>query len=430
MSEPVPALLLALQRQAGNRAVAMAVQRWYEPKPGSPTPRSGCPPVSPKQTDGLRWDDNGKEPRNAYRFVDDSGQGWESPGTKQPFAKSDWNQHVEKKDEAGEKKKREKSWWFDVTEGKWRDKIVPETYRAALAAERPSTLEGLGRRGYDSADQVPVYVKMRYRPKPDSHKSTKTRTAELRTLDRAARVLAGALVPEVSSPHLATLPIGGSLQIAGNTGTRHVRSEEAAHAEELLAAARDPGKPLPTGRRSRKDALKLRALATGDYQAHHKKESASLGGLAATLQLPARWRNVGVSGGPAEHGELTLLGSLLEDMRAHRRDPGAPVIVYLGGVKLACQACWWALGAFNEHLARPLGYRVKASGTHLGLFPGWRMPDYLWNIPEAKAGLARNLPGGWSFDKNGVLSEDKPGPEQKNYQDPEESGSDWEEVRD
>jgi hypothetical protein len=274
-----------------------------------------------------------------------------------------------------------------------------------------------------------VYLKAKFRPKATSGTSKANRPPDVRALDRTARVLYGDL-GEGSSPHLAAAVVGGQLEIAGNTGNRRVTQEQQAEADERLTKALDPTKG-PGGGRSARDVRKLRALASGDYQAHHAEFAGSLAGTAEALKLRAHWSNVGVTGAGAEHGEMTVLGRLLVDLRNSPPPLVQPMVVPLGGVKLACKACKWALEAFNSHLAGPLGYQVKVSGTHGGLFAGWKAPAYLWSVPAARSELEGRPRNGWKFSDSGeLLPPGGGGGIVRPYkdQDPDDSDSDWEEV--
>ncbi|MEA2972625.1 MAG: hypothetical protein QOG82_1083 [Actinomycetota bacterium] len=422
----LPAQFLELQQLVGNRAVTLAIQRWYEPK--GAMPRSACLPVSGKQTAGLRWEQNRKAPTEVYRFVDGNGQGWESPGTTKQFAKSDWNLTVGGTEAKGSEGNEEKNiQWYDATAPlkRWRQEVLPD-YRTARPDERPVSFRNL--HGYSSAAAVPVYVKMKFRRKTGPSPLKADRAADLRALDRLARVLSGEL-PADSSPHLATAVLGGELAVAGNTGKRSVTEADRDEANERLAAALDLNRKLPSGR-SDKDARKLRALASGDYAAHHAVLAQPLGQVADAMQLPARWGNVGAAGGAAEHGEMTVLEALWTDMQAHPGNLQQPITVNLGGLKLACKACWLALNAFNTRLAGPIGYRVVVSGTHRRLFPGWKAPNYLWNNAHIQADLRAKVPKGWLFDAQGTLGrgDGSSDPKGNKSQDPEESDSDWEEI--
>lgn len=80
----------------------------------------------------------------------------------------------------------------------------------------------------------------------------------------------------------------------------------AKQADQNLSTATDSSLQLPTDRRRKKDALKLRALRSVDYRAHHKNADRGLGDLAIALAQPPEWHNVDESRGAAEHGEMTV----------------------------------------------------------------------------------------------------------------------------
>lgn len=391
------------------------LRRWWQPvPPPAPQPLTTLPPRSKKQPDGLRWEEVLKDPRgDVFRLVDGGGHGWEAIGPNAVWKQTDWNIVVD----------RTATWWYDATAGKWGRGDPPATHRRALDEERPP-FAGPDLHGYPDARSVPVYVKAKYRLKPTSKKTRGPRGPGLRALDRTARVLMTDM-PEASTPHLATAPIGGSLHVAGNTGNRHVTATDATRGLAALRGALDPGARLPEGRRARKDAIKLRALQSGDYRAHHAASNRGLGELSAALTAPPNWHNVGQSAGDAEHGEMTVLADLDRDLRAHPNPGPNPIVRDLGGVKLACGACKLAFEAYNQLIAAPLGYSIKVSGTHGGFYLGWRAPDVIWNHEAALAYVESNLPEGY-LDDRGVLrgiSDSSAG-----YHGPEESDSEWEEV--
>lgn len=392
------------------------LRRWWQPAPPpAPQPLTTLPPRARRQPDGLRWEEVMKDPRgDVYRLIDGSGHGWEAAGSNAAWKQTDWNIVVDMT----------AVWWYDVTAAKWVKGDPPATHRRALAEERPPFAVA-DLHGYPDAGSVPVYVKKKYRIKPTSKKTKGPRGPGLRALDRTARVLMTDM-PEAATPHLATAPIGGSLHVAGNTGKRHVSTTDATHGLAALRGALDPGARLPEGRRARKDAIKLRALQSGDYRAHHAASNRGLGELSAALTRPPTWHNVDQSAGDAEHGEMTVLADLDRDLRAHPNPGPNPIVRDLGGVKLACGACKLAFEAYNQFIAGPLGYSIKVSGTHGGFYLGWRTPDVIWNNPAAQAYVRNRLPDGGVLDNQGVLrgiSDSTSG-----YHDPEESDSEWEEV--
>lgn len=405
--------LLQLQRAVGNRATTMILQRWLQPTEKSAPPD----PVKSlrRQPDGVRWDDNRKDPRAAYRFVDAQDRGWEAAGHDQPFKYTDWHKALAKATELAEKA------WYNVTDRKWVSGAAPgNEFREALAQERPELSKKL--HGYPSSDQVPMYVRVKYRRKPGRDRAQ--RPADLRSLDRTARLLMQD-IPETSTPHLATGVVGQVLTVAGNTGARRVTAEQAAHASQNLGAALNPALNHGRGTRKAKDSIKLRALLSGDYRAHHRGADAGLRQLETALQSPPAWRNVDVDQAGAEHGEMTLLADLHGQLAAAPHH-GKLIDKHLGGVKLACGACQLAFQAYNQFIAKGLGYRVVVSGTHGGFYNGWRMPDVVWNNASARAHVIAGITAPAYIDDQGVLrGVEGPG---AGYHDPEESDSEWEEA--
>lgn len=405
------------------------LRRWWQPMKETPAekgipsrklpqPVPTAPPRGKKQTVGVRWEEVREDPRAAYRFIDAADVGWEAETDTKPFRDTGWHKAKEKAAAAAA------AWWVDGRKLTWHKGTPPADHRTALAEERPD-LSGQDLHGYAGVDAVPVYVRARYRPK----KGTKTRgrrTPGLRALDRTARLLMQEM-PEGETPHLATAASGGSLLVAGNTGARSVSSSSSVRADTLLASALDPAEKLPSTRRAAKDARKLRALKSGDYRAHHTRFDRDLASVSEALENPPEWHNVDVSGGSAEHGEMTVLGEVDLELQANP-NRGQPIVKALGGVKLACGACALAFEAYNRFIAAGLGYVVKVSGTHGGFFNGWRVPDVIWNDAQALAHVEAGLPAEAYLDRNGVLlgvSESG-----ASYHDPEESESEWEEVDD
>jgi hypothetical protein len=396
------------------------LRRWWEPMkqtvaergiPSRALPQP-VPGKSPKNQDGVRWEDKGGEPRHAYRFVDAQNRGFEAADIAKPFVQNDWHRAAE----------RAAVWWFDATTSTWQRGEAPADRRTALPEERPADV-GTDLHGYASPADVPVYVKARYRPKKDSKKTKRDRGPGLRALDRAARVLMQDM-PSEGTPHLATAAVGGSLVVAGNTGTRNVTGAAATEGTENLGHALDPRKRSHAGRRAAKDATKLRALQSGDYRAKHPDADAELRQVSRALTAPPIWRNVDAPGPAAEHGEMTVLADLHTELAANPNRTGTLIVRKLGGVKLACGACAVAFEAYNRFVAARLGYAVDVSGTHGGFYNGWRVPDVIWNNPAALAHVRARLPG--RLDNRGVLYgiDDS----SSGYHDPEESDSEWEEV--
>ncbi|HEV2779410.1 MAG TPA: hypothetical protein VGX25_08405 [Actinophytocola sp.] len=287
--------------------------------------------------------------------------------------------------------------------------------------------------GHWSASDTEVYIRRRYR-RVSGGRPTQTDDARLRMLDRVARL---AHVPDDDgSPHLAVAvnPESGTLAFAGNSGrTRVVRSDQQRRGSERLGQAIGSGElgpDFPSDDRLRKDALKVRALLAGDYAAVHGSDWAP---LVEALRTPDEaWHNVDDTSKFVEHGEMTLLGSLLLWMQTNPAPPGDKVIP-IGGVKLTCGACQWAVEAFNEHIGGPLGYRVATSGDHGGLFAGWAMPDWLVEHPPAYESVAEKATAaGWTFIRQSGRYVLRPvgddDPRAHSLIQAYESDSDWEPV--
>nr|WP_286160546.1 DUF4157 domain-containing protein [Streptomyces yunnanensis] len=279
------------------------------------------------------------------------------------------------------------------------------------------------------------------------------RPANLRALDRAARVAHGGAYggKGVASPHVASaVSAEGRLALAGNTGKRKVTKKQQEEADQRLAAVRQGGTAQgaaadsnPGERRRAKDVRKLRALESGDYATRHGNTE-QLTQIAGALRQEPQWSNVAVGGKrpEAEHGEMTLLGQQIATWPTTGRPAGAaPKVVQVGGVKKACAGCQWVYDGVNATIGRERGYRVEASGTHGQPYPGWRMPDWVAAEPALRdAVIARAEAEGWSFalqDVPGsgggtarayVLVKEDFRPGEGVEHDPAESESDWEEA--
>lgn len=98
------------------------------------------------------------------------------------------------------------------------------------------------------------------------------------------------------------------------------------------------------------------------------------------------------------HGEMRILDDVKKTMQAKPR-ASLPLKDWpVGGVKRDCLACHRAFAIFNEHVAKPLGYRVTTAGTHSKLYPGWLAPDWLIAITGWKGMMTTPALPGWSFD--------------------------------
>jgi len=297
--------------------------------------------------------------------------------------------------------------------------------------------------------------KKRYRRRPDSATSSTDRSPGLRALDRIARLTYGAPDPK-GTPHLAVTlrPDRTGLTTAGNTGNRRVTEE---NQERFAQRFSDFGEEYDEddaawsrhfpknqakdredwNRRVRKDRLKLHALQAGDYAAGFGEDAAPLQEIAEASRGGLDWADSLVGDAEkdswgSQHGEMTRLGKWIEHWRGNPRIPrDPPQIIPMGGVKKACLACHWAFEATNMFIGEQLGYRVVASGTHSGLFPGWIMPEFLAGIRSARELLER-----WAGERGGEFVE-IPGRRLKlvvgfqpgeRDQDPSESESEWEEY--
>lgn len=418
--------VLALQRTAGNAAVARllqpptesdtsaAVQRWFEP--GSTTAVLD-PKVSPydnqwtKTPEGRRiknvtWEENNSDPKSVFRFTNDQGH-WQANGWTHKFQETGWG-----------------LWWYDATHGAWKQgRPSPREYRQARPGERRSlvTVE----HGYTHEAEVPMWVLRRSRRTYLGR--VNARSVDVRALDRLARVLYLKLDPHWASPHLATADVGGTLYVAGNTGGRNVTNQEADLARQQLRDTLDLTKSLPKSlpRRARRDAIKLRAMVTGDYQAAHLESGTELDRIIAIASAPIVWLNVGVGGEGSLHGEMAILNELYEEFKRKPRNRSMPLLDrHLGGVKLACGPCTYAFEAFNYYVARPLGYRVVFSGGHRGGYPNWKIPTVLEQNDEAVTWFKDQLPKGWTLDEAGILRSDSMAEGVK--QRPDDSDSEWE----
>ncbi|MGW2334791.1 hypothetical protein ACWCXS_12610 [Streptomyces sp. NPDC001685] len=165
----------------------------------------------------------------------------------------------------------------------------------------------------------------------------------------------------------------------------------------------------PAVARDVRDRTKLRALATGWYRLYHPG-SPELDLVKRALANPRILNVAGRDGTPApgehgsEHGELTLLGHWVAHWESNPGDPDAPRTLPLGGFKMACASCDLAYQAVNEHIGRPLGHRVQASGTHGMFFPGWRMPQWMRERPRLVQHIRDNAEDiGAYLDQGGVL---------------------------
>jgi hypothetical protein len=202
------------------------------------------------------------------------------------------------------------------------------------------------------------------------------------------------------TPHLAvSLLPDGSLAIAGNTGDKRVTEndkdvvETALKKDAVAAFGQEFGTP--------KDQNKLKAQASGDYAEVHG-DAPGLRAIEAALRKEIKWYAVdsAETGKVSQHGEMTVLGEHVAHWLANPKDATNPEKVMMGGVKKACRSCQWAFDAVNEHLGRPNGYEVVASGTHEQFFPGWLMPQWMRAHPAVVEAVRQKAAG------SGVTLED------------------------
>ncbi|MFE6129356.1 DUF4157 domain-containing protein [Streptomyces sp. NPDC056437] len=265
------------------------------------------------------------------------------------------------------------------------------------------------------------------------------RDVTLRMLDRMSRIALRTIVgtnsdytnksgnPERGkgkiTPHLAvSLLPDGSLAIAGNTGDKRVieRDQQVVEAELQKYVAMSP--EMQHARE--KDRTKLKALSSGDYAKKHGNAPGLLA-LDAAMRRPIQWFAVGgtEANKTSQHGEMTVLGKHVANWLANPRDPGEPEKVMMGGVKKACRSCQWAFDAVNEHIGRPNGYEVEASGTHDQFFPGWLMPEWMRAHPQVLAAVEAKANATGVRLENGVLQ--GPMSERTVGHDPDSSHSEW-----
>jgi hypothetical protein len=299
-------------------------------------------------------------------------------------------------------------------------------------------------------------VKVRYIQVKGSKEQS--RDAGLRMLDRAARVLKSGEETDAvheQTPHLATAIVDGKLHVAGNSGDRYVSAMDRVGGDKALSMAIKESLPrlLATKpsqcdaytreqekrRRERKNAMKLKALMSGDYRKAHPKADSALRAAAAALKIDAEWANVDKSRErvkfSAEHGEMTLLGKVHAELLS-KPNPNPEQVIFadLGGVKKACATCHLAYEAYNEFIAPP-GYQIRYSGTHEGFYTGWLAPQFIADNDKAMAHIRQGVPvasgGVFKLDNKNMVKlkphKTRPGPN-PNPEETSESESEWEEA--
>lgn len=228
-----------------------------------------------------------------------------------------------------------------------------------------------------------------------------------RMLNRMSRVMMGAKYDEpgsmslgaVGSPHLALTLIDGQVHIAGNTGMKAVKRTAAmARLNEQAMRAGDGH-----------DEKKLVSLLDGSYLHEHPDHAADLRAIETAVRNPQQlqWANTAnkAPGGGKIHGEMALLDKVKAAMEARPHPvPGALKDWPVGGRKRDCVACHWAHAIFNRFIAEPHGYRIVTAGSHGGFFPGWEMPQWMKDHPDAKAEMMRIVQeSGHEIRDNGLV---------------------------
>ncbi|MFI6124669.1 DUF4157 domain-containing protein [Streptomyces sp. NPDC051064] len=229
------------------------------------------------------------------------------------------------------------------------------------------------------------------------------------------------------TPHLAVslLPGGQALAIAGNTGDRRVTDNDKKVVEAELRKYVDGDPEMQHAKK--RDRTKLKALTAGDYAEGHGNAPGLLA-VNDALRRSIQWFAVGgtESDKSSQHGEMTVLGRHVADWVANPNTSGDIEKVMMGGVKKACASCQWAFEAVNDHIGRPNGYEVQASGTHAQYFPGWRMPEWMKAYPDVVAQVeARAAEIGVELEDsvlNGTMTDRTVG------HDPDSSGSEWDDA--
>jgi hypothetical protein len=252
------------------------------------------------------------------------------------------------------------------------------------------------------------------------------RPAELRMLDRVARVLYKSLEEwdkqnqqqfgGRATPHFAVyLDNDGRLHVSGNTD-RPFTEKHRQQAERRLQSILS-GEPLDKSlpRRERKDANKVGAHLVGAYQPEQDNPEQDnpeqdneewKAPLAAALRAGIQWDIASLDPhhqqGPTDkvvHGEMILLGDIVKYWVAKgpaeknvKRKP-----VYLGGYKPPCQPCQWLIESVNAVFGKTYGFKIETMETHKGIPDTWHAPDWLfrgddkeyaitWELLQRKAG--------------------------------------------
>lgn len=276
------------------------------------------------------------------------------------------------------------------------------------------------------------------------------RAAELRMLDRIARILIAGMRSggADTTPHLAVALVGGAFMVYGNTD-RPLDDRQKAGAYQFLNKARQGNTPenVPNGegRRFSKDARKLHAFLTGQYEAPLDEEWREKFSKALRTQISwgaltsrgAQSQRESAHSGDVVHGEMNLLGHVIDEhmrpeRQAHRSGSGASgdvAQVHLGGFKKPCRACRWVIDAVNETVGVQYGFKVVAPATHANYYAHWAAPGWLkesrhksiFDRVKVKAGEA-----GQEFDGNKPSGR---GERPSSTEQPHESESDYEAMR-
>ncbi|MEV8227405.1 DUF4157 domain-containing protein [Streptomyces sp. NPDC079167] len=227
------------------------------------------------------------------------------------------------------------------------------------------------------------------------------------------------------TPHLAVsvLP-GGALAIAGNTGDKRVTDNDKQVVETELRKYVNGDPEMQHAKKQ--DRTKLKALTSGDYAKAHGNAPQLLE-IDEALRRTVQWYAVGGTEADksSQHGEMTVLGRHVAHWVANPNTSGNIEQVMMGGVKKACASCQWAFEAVNEHIGRPNGYEVQASGSHNQFFPGWRMPEWMTAYPKVVAEVKAQAAKSNVKLENGVLQGAMT--ERTVSHDPDSSGSEWDE---
>jgi hypothetical protein len=264
-------------------------------------------------------------------------------------------------------------------EGDGKRKRADTTTEAGPEQQRPRTGPGRFRRGVTRRNQ------------PDGD-----RPAELRMLDRIARILYNSLegwdqqnqqrFGSRATPHFAVNLDNGRLHVSGNTD-RPFTADHRQQAERRLRAAVTAGRlDESMHEREAQDLNKIRAHLAGDYRPD-EYDNDWMADLASALQTDIRW-DIGSLDpqqergaiGEVVHGEMILLGDIVKKRVAKgpaqgdaEREPE-----YLGGYLKPCKPCRWLIESVNAVFGNKYGFRIATMETHEGVPRTWHAPDWLF----------------------------------------------------